>query len=84
MFAMVDVTATGMEGAAYAADLLERAGVAVMPGASFGTSLRNWVRVALTVEDAAFDAAIARMIAHARGLGGAVPAARDAGRVEAS
>jgi len=65
MFAMVDVSATGMDGAAYAADLLDRQGVAVMPGDSFGTALTGWVRVALTVDDDAFGTAIARMIDHA-------------------
>ncbi|SEO18093.1 arginine:pyruvate transaminase [Salinihabitans flavidus] len=65
MFAMIDVSATGMDGHAYALDLLEREGVAVMPGASFGEVLDGWVRVALTVEDAAFDAACDRIVAHA-------------------
>jgi arginine:pyruvate transaminase len=65
MFALIDVTATGMDGDTYAHDLLEQAGVAVMPGASFGATLRSWVRVALTVGDDAFDQAIERIAAHA-------------------
>ena len=65
MFALIDVTATGMDGDTYAHDLLEQAGVAVMPGASFGATLRPWVRVALTVGDDAFDQAIERIAAHA-------------------
>lgn len=65
MFAMVDVRATGMSGAAYASDLLEKTGVAVMPGASFGATLDSWVRVALTVEDAPFSEAIDRIVTHA-------------------
>ncbi|SEK29964.1 arginine:pyruvate transaminase [Roseovarius azorensis] len=65
MFAMVDVAATEMNGDAYAFDLLEKKGVAVMPGASFGATMDNWVRVALTVEDAPFAQAIDRMVAHA-------------------
>jgi len=65
MFAMIDVSATGMNGTDYASHLLEQAGVAVMPGASFGTTLENWVRVALTVGDAEFDGACARIKAHA-------------------
>ena len=65
MFALVDVTATGMDGDTYAHDLLERTGVAVMPGASFGATLDGWVRVALTVGDDAFDQAITRIQAHA-------------------
>lgn len=65
MFALIDVAATGMDGTAYATDLLEATGVAVMPGASFGTTLDTWVRVALTVGDAAFDQAVDRIAAHA-------------------
>jgi arginine:pyruvate transaminase len=68
MFAMVDVSATGLDGEAYAFDLLERTGVAVMPGTAFGETLRGWVRVALTVEDAGFDEGIARVLRHVRGL----------------
>lgn len=66
MFAMIDVEATGMDGESYALDLLEKGGVAVMPGASFGETLTTWVRVALTIEDSRFDTAISRIIAHAR------------------
>lgn len=76
MFAMVEVSATGMDGARYASDLLERHGVAVMPGESFGTTLDSWVRVALTVDDDAFDKAIDRMIAHALAHAPAAAASR--------
>ena len=68
MFALIDVSATGMNGDAYAMHLLEHGGVAVMPGSSFGTSLQNWVRVALTVEDVEFDRAIARICQHYNAL----------------
>ena len=66
MFAMVDVSATGMSGAAWADDLLAERGVAVMPGAAFGETLESWVRVALTVDDSRLMEAAARMAAHAR------------------
>jgi len=66
MFAMVDVSATGMSGAAWADDLLAERGVAVMPGAAFGETLDSWVRVALTVEDARLGEAAGWMAAHAR------------------
>jgi len=66
MFAMVDVSGTGMSGADWADSLLGEQGVAVMPGAAFGGSLDGWVRVALTVEDARFAQAAARMATHAR------------------
>ena len=65
MFALVDVSATGMSGYDYAVDLLENAGVAVMPGSAFGESLENWVRVALTVDDEMFERACERMVRHA-------------------
>jgi arginine:pyruvate transaminase len=65
MFVMIDVTATGLNGNDYAQHLLEHGGVAVMPGASFGETLDSWVRVALTVDDAAFDTACDRIIKHA-------------------
>jgi len=65
MFALIDVSALGMGGDAYAHDLLERTGVALMPGASFGATLDGWVRVALTVGDDAFDQAVARIRSHA-------------------
>lgn len=57
MFALVDVSPLGMDCDAFAWALLENAGVAVMPGSSFGAHLQNWVRLALTVEDAAMTKA---------------------------
>jgi transposase len=71
VFAMVEVSATGMDGARYATDPLERHGVAVMAGKSFGTTLASWVRLALTVDDDAYDNAIDRIIAHAPAHDGA-------------
>ncbi len=68
MFALVDVSATGLSGAAYAEDLLATHAVAVMPGSSFGETLHGWVRVALTTADTRFDTGCARMIAHFKGL----------------
>lgn len=65
MFCLIETTATGMTGEAYAWDLLDH-GVAVMPGTSFGDGLHNWVRVALTIEDSAFDTAVDRIIHHAK------------------
>ncbi|WP_027257817.1 MULTISPECIES: pyridoxal phosphate-dependent aminotransferase [Leisingera] len=64
MFALIDVSATGMDGDAYAWDLLE-SGVAVMPGSAFGDSLKTWVRVALTIDDTSFATALDRITAHA-------------------
>ena len=65
MFALLDVSGLGMDGESYAFDLLERAGVAVMPGAAFGSRLGSWVRVALTVPDDTLRQAVARIRDHA-------------------
>ncbi len=62
MYAMLDVSATGMSGADFAEALLERAHIAVMPGASFGRAARHHVRVALTVEDTLLRDAFARLL----------------------
>ncbi|WP_104016910.1 pyridoxal phosphate-dependent aminotransferase [Roseovarius nitratireducens] len=64
MFAMIDVSSTGMDGESYAWNLLDN-GVAVMPGSAFGGSLKHWVRVALTIPDQAFTTAVERIIANA-------------------
>jgi arginine:pyruvate transaminase len=72
MFALIDATATGMESDEYAHDLLENSGVAVMPGASFGAPLKNWVRFALTQDDEVVKEACARIANHAHGLKGMV------------
>lgn len=68
MFALIDVSATGLQGRDYAFHLLRHGGVAVMPGASFGDTLDDWVRVALTVDDRSFAAACDRIVAHAAQL----------------
>ena len=68
MFALVNVAATGLDGTAYGSDLLETGGVAVMPGVSFGDGLTDWVRVALTIDDASFATALDRIVAHSQGL----------------
>lgn len=68
MFAMINVACTGLDGQAYAEHLLDNGGVAVMPGTSFGTTMADWVRVALTIDDASFDTAIGRIVSHANSL----------------
>ncbi len=50
MFLLVDVSQTGRDGDAFAWGLLD-AGVAVMPGTSFGASAGDLVRLSLTVPD---------------------------------
>ena len=65
MFALIDISSTGMDAETYAFDLLKKAGVAVMLGTSFGTTMGSWVRVPLTVPEAALETACTRIIAHA-------------------
>lgn len=68
MFAMIDVRATGLSGEAFAHDLLDNAGVAVMPGESFGAALAGWVRVALSQPDDQIAEACNRIVTHVRKL----------------
>jgi arginine:pyruvate transaminase len=68
MYAMLDVRATGMTGEAFAHRLLDEERVAVMPGESFGEAGAGHVRVAMTVEDGAFEDALGRLLALARRL----------------
>jgi len=68
MFLLVDISATGLSGEAYARKLLDDTGVAVMPGSSFGTTLNNWIRVALTIDDGKTQEAGTRIARHAGGI----------------
>ncbi|WP_050525091.1 pyridoxal phosphate-dependent aminotransferase [Pseudorhodobacter wandonensis] len=65
MFALVDVGAVAEDGQAFALALLENAGVAVMPGASFGVALRSWLRLSLTQPDEVIEEACRRIAAYA-------------------
>ncbi|TPW29914.1 pyridoxal phosphate-dependent aminotransferase [Pararhizobium mangrovi] len=51
MFILLDVSPTGLAGADFALALLDEAGVAVMPGSSFGDNAEAYVRLSLTVPD---------------------------------
>lgn len=61
MFILLDVAGTGLTGEAFAWKLLEEEGVAVMPGSSFGEEAAFFVRVSLTVPNAAIDEACRRI-----------------------
>jgi arginine:pyruvate transaminase len=67
MFALVDVGAVTADGEAFAMALLEKAGVAVMPGASFGVALRSWLRLSLTQTDDLIEEACDRIAGFAAG-----------------
>jgi arginine:pyruvate transaminase len=65
MYVMLDIRATGMSGAEFAARLLDQEDIAVMPGESFGTSAAGHVRVAMTLPDEAFGQSVSRLVAFA-------------------
>ncbi len=69
MFLLVDVSATGLDGATFAERLLEEKQVAVMPGASFGDQATNFIRLSLTVADETLSEATDRIAAFADSLG---------------
>ena len=55
---MLDIRATGMSGERFAEALLEQKLIAVMPGESFGRCAAGHLRVAMTIPDAEFAAAL--------------------------
>jgi arginine:pyruvate transaminase len=67
MFALVNVASVTADGGGFAIDLLEQAGVAVMPGASFGAALRSWLRLSLTQPDEVIEEACRRIAEFAKG-----------------
>jgi aspartate aminotransferase len=60
-YAFADIRGTGLESAAFARWLLEKAGVAVVPGASFGAAGEGHVRLSLAVAAPEFDVAVSRL-----------------------
>ncbi len=68
MYMMLDVNATGLSGEGFANALLETHQIAVMPGESFGTAAAGHIRVAMTVDDIAFEKALNTLCSFARSL----------------
>jgi arginine:pyruvate transaminase len=58
MYLMLDIRATGLSGFEFANRLLDEHQIAVMPGESFGQSAAGHLRVAMTIPDDAFGAAL--------------------------
>lgn len=73
MFTLLDVSATGLTGEAFTWALLDKARVAVMPGASFGDQARNYVRLSLTVPDERISEACERIARFAKSFARAQP-----------
>jgi arginine:pyruvate transaminase len=62
MFAMVDVSGTGLDGESFAWQLLNEEGVAVMPGSSFGRQAAGHIRVSLSADANLLREAASRMV----------------------
>ena len=61
MFMLIDVTATGLDGARFARALYATQRVSVMDGAAFGPATSGCVRVCFATDEATLDAACARL-----------------------
>ena len=68
MYLMLDIRATGLSGDDFADRLLMERHIAVMPGESFGDAAAGHVRIAMTIPDAPFEAAIKEIAAFAANL----------------
>ena len=66
MYLMLDVRATGLSGEEFANRLLDTHMIAVMPGESFGKAAAGHIRVAMTIDDDRFAAALTTLCAFAR------------------
>jgi arginine:pyruvate transaminase len=68
MYMMLDIRNTGLSGDDFADKLLDAHHIAVMPGESFGASAAGHVRVAMTVEDSAFEVSLQTIVDFAKGF----------------
>jgi len=68
MYLMLDIRATGLSGDDFADKLLMERHIAVMLGESFGDAAAGHVRIAMTIPDAPFEAAIKEIAAFAANL----------------
>lgn len=69
MYVMLDIRTTGLSGIDFANRLLDRHGIAVMPGESFGAAAAGHLRVALTVADDVLEGALETLCAFAANPG---------------
>ena len=68
MYVMLDIRATGLSGDEFANRLLDARHIAVMPGESFGRAAAGHIRVAMTIDDAAYAKALRELCAFAATL----------------
>jgi len=69
MFAMVDVSGVGCDGASFANGLLDDGGVAVVPGFAFGNSVEDFVRIGYLCDEARIKKAADKIQDFVSGLG---------------
>ncbi|MEO0939707.1 MAG: pyridoxal phosphate-dependent aminotransferase [Pseudomonadota bacterium] len=62
MYLMLDIRQTGLSGDAFANALLGTHQIAVMPGESFGAAAAGHIRVAMTIDDDAFEKALQTLV----------------------
>ncbi len=62
MYLMLDIRVTGLSGEGFALELLRRKRIAVMPGESFGRAAAGHIRVAMTIDDDRFLAALDQIL----------------------
>lgn len=68
MYVMLDIRRTGLSGRDFAQGLLDKHGVAVMPGESFGTATAGHLRIALTQPTDDLIPALTTLMAYAKDL----------------
>ncbi|MCG7625166.1 pyridoxal phosphate-dependent aminotransferase [Epibacterium sp. Ofav1-8] len=66
MYMFVDIAGSGLSGRDFAEKLLDERKIAVMPGISFGQVAKDYVRIAMTVDDETFGRAIQDIAAFAQ------------------
>jgi arginine:pyruvate transaminase len=69
MYLMLDIRSTGLSGEDFAMALLETHKIATMPGESFGSAAAGHIRVAMTIEDDAFERALTTLVGFAASFG---------------
>ncbi|SFR37857.1 arginine:pyruvate transaminase [Yoonia tamlensis] len=62
MYLMLDIRATGMSGEGFANALLDATHIAVMPGESFGQAAAGHIRIAMTIDDDRYIAALGQVL----------------------
>ena len=68
MFVLIDVSSTGLDGEAFAEQLLDDEGVAVVPGFGFGPSMKDTIRLGFLAEIPKLEEAADRLVRFAASL----------------